>query len=88
MTTTERFDLDFNPSLDRVCAMPDLCLCDEPQDQMLYRLEFSKRPWTTNAERNWQSLGTRTASKRMAKCFSCTSNGSKDSAVEMDGGNC
>jgi crossover junction endodeoxyribonuclease RusA len=52
MTTTERFDLDFNPSLDRVCAMPDLCLCDEPQDQMLYRLEFSKRPWTTNAERN------------------------------------
>jgi crossover junction endodeoxyribonuclease RusA len=51
MTTTERFDLDFNPSLDRVCVMPDLCLCDEPQDQMLYRLEFSKRPWTTNAER-------------------------------------
>lgn len=31
--------------------MPDMCLCDEPQDQVLFRLEFQKRPWTTNAER-------------------------------------
>lgn len=31
--------------------MPYMCLCDEPQDQLLFRLEFKKRPWTTNAER-------------------------------------